>query len=439
MNVFVECLCLALGGYAVGSLPFGFLVARLKGIDITRQGSGNIGATNVGRLLGRGFGILVFGLDFAKGAVPVALAMLLAGGLGNELSPVGAGVAAGLGAFLGHLFSMYLRFRGGKGVATGAGIVSVLLPWPTFAAVVSWLVVVCSFRFVSLASLVAAAVLCAVHMASAEAPFAGDRLILTVFCAVAVGMVFLRHASNIGRLMRGQENRLAERPIMQNASKVLHVLAVGLWFGMAVFFSFPVALTLFSTFEAEAAKKDRPTWFPLPAEYEMQVDKFNLQKDQGTRAAGFAIGPLFDHYFLWQGICGFLATITALSWTRVEPGRRVHRYRVIVLVLAVVTVVLGWPVERKVSELRDGRNLASDRLMQQLKDKGGSAGSKAIEEASGQALAARQDFTTWHLWSLLLNMVTIGLVTAAMAQTAFLPAGANRTPKPTDPGQAAAG
>jgi acyl-phosphate glycerol 3-phosphate acyltransferase len=420
MNTLLSYAGLALGGYLIGSIPFGYLVARLKGVDITKHGSGNIGATNVGRLLGRRFGILVFVLDFAKGAVPTALTMTLARGL-DELSPVVAGVAAGLAAFFGHLFSVFLRLRGGKGVATGAGVVFVLLPVPMLAALVTWVVCVCSYRYVSLASLVAALVLCAVHLAQAQAPFTGDNGILTGFCLVAVGLVFLRHSGNITRLLHGSENRLSERPTMQLASKITHVLAVGLWFGMAVFFSFPVALTLFSSFENEAQAPSRPTWFPLPAEYKQAsgVENFNLQKDQGTRAAGFAISPLFGHYFLWQGVCGFLALLTALAWPRVEPGRRVHRVRVVVLMLAVVTVLLGWPVEQKVSELRHARNDASDQLMTKLAS--GQPAATSLDQLRAEVVAVRGEFAKWHLWSLLLNMVTIALVTVAMAQAALLP------------------
>src|SRR5262245_23722638 len=110
------CLSLA-SAYLIGGIPFGYLVARWRGVDIFEQGSGNIGATNVGRVLGRRFGILVFVLDFAKGAVPTAYAMFV-GHVSNAPAPLTPdlfGVAAGLAAFLGHLFSPYLRFRGGKG------------------------------------------------------------------------------------------------------------------------------------------------------------------------------------------------------------------------------------------------------------------------------------------------------------------------------------
>src|SRR5690242_13444664 len=110
--------------YLVGAIPFGYLVARGRGVDILKQGSGNIGATTVGRVLGRPFGILVFLLDFAKGAVPAFLARIWASAHELELPSDSLPVAAAVAAFLGHLYPVYLRFRGGKGVATAAGAVS---------------------------------------------------------------------------------------------------------------------------------------------------------------------------------------------------------------------------------------------------------------------------------------------------------------------------
>src|SRR5437762_12610023 len=106
----------ALVAYLVGAIPFGYLVARHRGVDIFTHGSGNIGATNVGRVLGRRFGLLVFLLDFAKGAVPVAIAVLLAARQ-DQAAPIYRdvyGVGVGLAALLGHMFSPYLGFRGGK-------------------------------------------------------------------------------------------------------------------------------------------------------------------------------------------------------------------------------------------------------------------------------------------------------------------------------------
>src|SRR5438034_5066467 len=105
--------------YFLGAIPFGYLVARWRGVNIFQQGSGNIGATNVGRVLGRRFGVLVFLLDFAKGALPALAAPHLAPADGSSpVTPELLGVVAGLAAFLGHLFPVWLRFRGGKGVAT---------------------------------------------------------------------------------------------------------------------------------------------------------------------------------------------------------------------------------------------------------------------------------------------------------------------------------
>src|SRR5712692_1561629 len=103
----------ALSSYLLGAIPFGYLIARWRGVDILHQGSGNIGATNVGRVLGRRFGILVFFLDFAKGALPPGLATCLSGTLAWDLPKDTLEVTAGLAAFLGHLFPIYLRFHGG--------------------------------------------------------------------------------------------------------------------------------------------------------------------------------------------------------------------------------------------------------------------------------------------------------------------------------------
>src|SRR5262245_36135830 len=162
----VTCLV----AYLIGSIPFGYLVARSRGVDIFHAGSGNIGATNVGRILGRKFGILVFILDVAKGALPVLAARLVTAHAGSALLedlPAGTlEVLAGLAAFLGHLFPIYLRFRGGKGVATGAGVVLMLVPEAMAVALAMWVVVVLAFRYVSLASVCAALMLVVAQLQS---------------------------------------------------------------------------------------------------------------------------------------------------------------------------------------------------------------------------------------------------------------------------------
>ncbi len=141
MQLIVICLI----AYLIGAVPFGYLIARWRGVDILKQGSGNIGATNVGRVLGKRFGLLVFVLDFLKGAGPTFVAPWLSELFGAALDKDLVRVAAGLAAFLGHVFPVFLKFRGGKGVATGAGpwrlsspgspcsvptAMYLLLPWP---------------------------------------------------------------------------------------------------------------------------------------------------------------------------------------------------------------------------------------------------------------------------------------------------------------------
>jgi glycerol-3-phosphate acyltransferase PlsY len=380
---------LVLVSYLVGAVPFGYLVARWRGVDILHQGSGNIGATNVGRVLGKRLGVVVFVLDFAKGAGPAAAGTWLSQQPGCEDLPRGAlAVASGLAAFLGHVFPIYLRFHGGKGVATGAGVVSVLLPGPAVGAFLTWLVVVVHSRYISLASLLGAFSLCVFRLFS-PAPFSLDARILTVFCLVAAGLVLLRHRGNVARLLQGNENRLPDSPTMRQLAKVLHLLSLGLWFGSSVFFSFVVALLLFRTFEAlGASPAERPPWLPVAVDFD---------KEKGTRLAGIAISPMFTWYFLLQGACALVATATALRWA--QSGLREHRMRFLVLLLALATVVVGWPVAQKVNELRLARYDLDSQLAEQ----------------------ARAAFAEWHLISLLLNMVTVLLVTMAMILAAWLP------------------
>jgi acyl-phosphate glycerol 3-phosphate acyltransferase len=406
-------------GYLIGGVPFGYLVARWRGVDILSQGSGNIGATNVGRVLGRRLGIVVFCLDFAKGAVPVAIALRLAPVLG--VTPVVLAVTAGLAAFLGHVFPIYLRFRGGKGVATGAGVVSVLLPTATLAALVVWLVVVCATGYVSVASITAALTLCIVHLVATPTPLAQDNLVLTIFCLVAAGLVLVRHRANLGRLRRGEENRLTPTKAMQQLPRTVHVLAVGLWFGMAIFFSFAAAPALFQTLEEVAARPraERPLWLPLPAEFDQSLE---TRKEQGTRAAGVAISPLFGWYFPIQLACAVLAAATAVGWA-VSAKTRLHRWRAGLALTALFTVVVGWPLEREVSALRVARNEARDAQLTLVAAMplNTAAVPGGLEEAKQKADAARTTFVRWHLASLLLNFVTCLLVTGTMVLAAHLP------------------
>ena len=429
MSPIVLLILVLIASYILGAVPFGYLIARWRGVDILRQGSGNIGATNVGRVLGRRLGILVFLLDFLKGALPVAVAK----GLERpelELAPEMLSVAAGVAAFLGHIFPIYLHFRGGKGVATGAGAVAELTPVPAAFSLLSWVAFLIVTRYVSLASLFAALLLCAARLLLTPAPWEREHLVVTLFCFVATALVVIRHHANIRRLLSGTENRLQETPAMLQLSKTIHVLAVGLWFGTLVFFVI-VGLALFGNFEREALKKDdRPfAWVPLAKPYEAArplSDNDNLpewlRKEPGTRAAGFAVAPLFPWYFGIQDVCGLLAAATALSWTAGHK-ERVHRMRAYILLAALISVVAGGWLERQVAAKTAPRNMMADLALQE-----------PTAENIANAQAARAEFWTLHGYSMILNLVTLLLVTSGMALAAQLPTAAPATGEPSTNG-----
>ena len=187
------------GGYLLGSIPFGVIATRLGGAgDIRKVGSGNIGATNVLRTGRRDLALITLIGDAAKGAV----AVLLAGWL---LSPTAAVVAGGA-AFLGHLFPVWLKFRGGKGLATAAGIM-LAIAWPVgLAAGAIWIAVAAIFRLSSLAALTAAAwapvLLILLHQSTSA------RLFLALGMAI---LIFIRHHQNIRRLMKNEEPRIGAK------------------------------------------------------------------------------------------------------------------------------------------------------------------------------------------------------------------------------------
>lgn len=219
------------GAYLVGSIPFGLLIGRARGVDIRAAGSGNLGATNVGRVLGRGWGVTCFALDVAKGLVPVALFgglghPAIATALGEAPAATGAAqtgatatavaalawVSVAAAAVAGHVFPLYLGFRGGKGVATGLGVL--LGVWPVLtlaglAAAVLWLGLMLTKGYVSLASIAAAVALPVLTIASGAA--LGLRPSgITVYAAVTAllaALVLWRHRDNIARLRAGTEPR----------------------------------------------------------------------------------------------------------------------------------------------------------------------------------------------------------------------------------------
>ena len=197
-------------GYLLGSCPNGLLIARSRGVDIRKHGSGNIGATNVLRVVGKKWGYLVFALDAFKGFAAVRLALVLAfalnpNGLHHEL----VGIVGGLAAILGHTFPVWLRFRGGKGVATSAGVLLGLMPIAVISVFLVWLALFKGTRYVSVASIGAAAALpFFVALYLRINMVAGASLL--PFSILIAGVVIWRHRSNIQRLLRGNEQRFGQ-------------------------------------------------------------------------------------------------------------------------------------------------------------------------------------------------------------------------------------
>jgi glycerol-3-phosphate acyltransferase PlsY len=184
--------------YLLGSVPSGFIIGALSGIDVRSAGSGNIGATNVARLLGKRLGLLTLLADLAKGFVPVIIAQKL------DMSDLGIAQVA-IAAFLGHLYPIFLRFKGGKGVATAFGALLGIAPAATLVLLAVFAVAVIFCRIVSLGSIAAAL----------AAPFALWALyypvVFVVMGAFLGGLIILRHRANIKRLLDGTEPRFGSR------------------------------------------------------------------------------------------------------------------------------------------------------------------------------------------------------------------------------------
>ncbi len=198
--IIAACL---VGGYLLGSIPFGVIATRLGGLgDIRKVGSGNIGATNVLRTGRKDLALITLVGDGGKGLAAVLLARWLLADLGHDAAETGACLAGGA-AFFGHLFPVWLRFKGGKGVATFLGVL-LAAAWPVgVLACATWLLVAAVARISSLSALAAAALSPIYVLVLHQSPVA--RFYLAVVLAV---MIFIRHAANIGRLLKGEEPRI---------------------------------------------------------------------------------------------------------------------------------------------------------------------------------------------------------------------------------------
>ncbi len=194
--------------YLAGSIPFGLLVARLvSGTDIRKVGSGNIGATNVARTLGAKWGVLVLLLDALKGLLPVLLIPpLFAASDSPDFDHVC--VLSGVATILGHMFPLWLGFRGGKGVATSLGVILVLAPWSTLIAVTAFALTFLISRIVALSSVAAATAFGVAQFTQlGSSAFTQEKWSLTAFSIAVPLLIIARHWSNLGRILRGEEKK----------------------------------------------------------------------------------------------------------------------------------------------------------------------------------------------------------------------------------------
>ncbi len=193
--------------YLLGALPNGLLIARARGVDIRKVGSGNIGATNVFRSVGKGSGLLTFLLDALKGFVPAFGFALLIDALWKYESGVGFRLLCGMMAVAGHNWPVYLKFKGGKGVATSAGALLAVAPLAVGVGFAAWILCFLTTRYVSLASILAAACLPVTAWCRRDA----DEFLMPSVLTLLALVVIWRHRANIQRLLNGNENRFQFR------------------------------------------------------------------------------------------------------------------------------------------------------------------------------------------------------------------------------------
>ena len=222
MSVNSSLLILIPLAYLAGSIPFGLIVGLSKGIDPRKSGSGNIGATNVSRVLGgKKYFFIVFFLDLFKSLILMAIAsalVLRVPAAQRDEHVYIHWLLVGFAAVLGHMFSVFLRFKGGKGVATSAGVMLGLFPyftWPGIVSIVVFLIVFYLWRYISLASMMGACVFPIAYIAiglSRGWPVFGYQLPLLVFACIIAILIVFKHRTNIARLRAGTENRFTSKP-----------------------------------------------------------------------------------------------------------------------------------------------------------------------------------------------------------------------------------
>jgi len=405
--------------YLVGAIPFGLFLAKIKGIDILNQGSGNIGATNVGRVLGAKYGLAVFVLDALKGALPAKAGMFY---LDTPLGPEIAGILMGASAIFGHLFPIYLKFKGGKGIATSAGAMAMLVPIPLALALLTWAAFTSSWGFVSLGSLASTIALCSSQAFIALKSGTQGSMYLLAFTFLATVLVWIKHIPNIYRLLAGAENRVKDSTLWRSVASILLQLSLGIWLGTVVFFTGVIGPGVFTWFEKLCVTENPPYWLPTPEAFKANTPvgfPNPLLKEQASRLAGVVVSPAFPVYFAIQVICGFTALIILWGNQRRNPAGTLGKTMLACIGVGLLLAIAGWAWEPKVEKDRIERARLTDQALLQ----------KAYNQDLVQsALKARKDFTNSHLVSLGLNITSALGMLAGIILFAIINANRNIQP-----------
>ncbi len=204
-------IALILLAYVIGSIPWAYIIAKAKGVDIRKEGSGNVGATNVSRVLGKKWGVICFILDFLKGAIPVIIVRVLTSHGIVCANPDYLMILAAIATVAGHVWPVFLNFKGGKGISTSAGTIVALAPITLILCLAIWVILFKVFRYVSLASIIAAAILPLVGFALAKYGYEKNSTPVIGLFAVLAILAIIKHKSNIVRLLKGTEHKFERK------------------------------------------------------------------------------------------------------------------------------------------------------------------------------------------------------------------------------------
>ncbi|MFN6049669.1 MAG: glycerol-3-phosphate acyltransferase, partial [Planctomycetia bacterium] len=288
-------------------------------------------------------GLIVFLLDLLKGAISSWVGLrFLSNPFGSETS----GILMGASAFVGHLFPIYLGFKGGKGVATGAGVMAVLMPIPFLFAIITWVAAVASSRMVSFGSLASTLVLVLVQGSILILhPNRSGNWSLFFFTLLCGGFVWIKHISNIKRICNGTENLVQDSLLWRGLEKSMFQMALGLWIGSYAFFTFVVGPGVFNWFEKAVFQDNPPYWLAAPEVLKQKAPEGlpePLLKEQASRLAGLVVSPLFKIYYPLQVACASLLLILLIGKKGSFGSLWAVDKTIVIFVFSLALVVANW-------------------------------------------------------------------------------------------------